>query len=68
MHEHKVPLLDAVRVRGCVFALAAVEFAADEARVNVGGGFEGYGTGVVGGVEVEDGAVDCVEIGADCCC
>ena len=51
-------LLDGVSVGGCLFALAAVEFTADEAGVNVWGGFEGYGTGVIGEVEIEDGAVD----------
>ena len=47
-----------------VSALDTVEFAADNAGINVGEGFEGYGAGVVGGVEVEDGAVDDVEVGA----
>ena len=61
MNIHAMPLLDGMRVSGCLFALAAEEFTADEAPVNVWGRFECDGARGFK-VKVEEGAVDGVEV------
>eukprot|EP00985_Skeletonema_marinoi_P009914 scaffold4672_cov72-Skeletonema_marinoi.AAC.1 len=63
MNIDAMPLLDGMRIRGCLFALAAEEFTADEAPVNVWGGFECDGARGFK-VKVEEGAVDGVEVRA----
>jgi hypothetical protein len=52
MHVHKMSLHDGMGVSGSALSSSAIEFAADETGVNVGGVFERHGARVVGGVEV----------------
>jgi hypothetical protein len=56
-------LVDAVRVGGRVFPPPPVELAAYQTCVYVTRRFESDGATPVGRVEVEDGAVYCVEVG-----
>ena len=63
MNVDTVPLCDGMCVGWCLPAFAAEEFPADEAAVDVWGGFECYGAGGLK-VEVEEGAVDGVEVWA----
>jgi len=53
-----------MRIGGSTLTPSTEEFATNQTGVNVCGGFEGDGASVVGGVEVQEGAVDGVEIGA----
>ena len=64
MHIHKVPFVDGMCVGRSTLASSTEEFATYQTGVNVCGGFEGDGARVVGGVKVQEGAVDGVEIGA----
>ncbi len=57
-----MPLSDGMGISGCLGPTTTKELTAGEAAVDVWGGFECYGAGGFE-VEVEEGAVDGVEVG-----
>ena len=62
MNIDTMPFGDGMSIGGCLGTTTTEEFAAGEAAVDVWGGFECYGAGGFE-VEVEEGAVDGVEVG-----